>query len=99
MGHCETEGSCETENKCGTGGRQQEECCTLAEDILCLAKCAKHELLKQKMMKVLEAKMGKKLDKVAEVAVEALLAGFEHKMAGKHVCDSYKDKLMQALMS
>ncbi len=94
----ENEGSCETQKSCGTGAKKEEECCTLAEYILCLAECAKHELLKQKIMKALEAKIGKKLDKVAEAAADALLAGIEHKISGKMACDSYKEKLRQAFM-
>lgn len=73
--------------------------CTIAEDLLCLAKQAKHELIKEKMKKVLEAKIGKKLDKVAEVAVDAALACIQHQMAAKEGCDDYKAKLKAAFQS
>src|SRR5476649_1173918 len=97
MSECKTEVSCETENSCRCPNCGQEECCcTLAEDILCLVKCAKHELLKDKMKKLLEAKIGKKLDKVAEVAVDAVLACMQHKMTEKQACDQYKENLMAA---
>jgi hypothetical protein len=96
MGECHTDNSCETENSCSTGGSNQSGECTIAEDILCLAKSAKHDLLKEKMKKVLEAKIGKKLDKIAEVAVDAVLACLQQKMAEKQACDQYKENLMAA---
>lgn len=91
------EDSCDTEGSCDTGNKKQDDCCKLAEDILCLAKCAKHELLKEKMKKVLEAKIGKKLDKVADVAVDALLACWQHEMEAKQGCENYKQNLFAAL--
>jgi hypothetical protein len=96
MGECKIDNSNKTESSCGSDIPEQEEHCTMAEDILCLAKCAKHELLKEKMKKLLEAKIGKKLDKVAEVAVDAVLACMEHKMAAKHACHQYEENLMAA---
>ncbi|MBK6895702.1 MAG: hypothetical protein IPH06_03835 [Alphaproteobacteria bacterium] len=101
MGDC-NDNSCSTEI-CDSGkgscdsGKSEE--CTWAEDLLCLAKCAKHELLKEKMKKELEAKMGKKLDAVAKVAVEAMLKCIEHKMEAMEACHDYKDKLYAALKS
>jgi methenyltetrahydromethanopterin cyclohydrolase len=68
----------------------------MAEDLICLAKSAKMELLKAKMEKLIEAKIGKKLDQVAEAAVEALLAGWQQKVAEKQACEHYKEKLMAA---
>jgi hypothetical protein len=90
--------TCDTnKDSCSTGKKQSDDCCTLAEDILCLAECAKHELLKEKMKKLFDAKIGKKLDKVAEVAVEAVLACIEQKLAEKETCNSYKENLLAAL--
>ena len=94
MNEC-TDNSCETENSCHTGPQSGE--CTIAEDLLCLAKSAKHDLLKDKMKKIFEAKIGKKLDKVAEVAVDAVLACMQQKIAAKEACESYSEKLMEAL--
>ncbi len=99
MSECEENSCCPTERSCNTPTGENEECCTLAEGLLCLAKSAKHALLQEKMQKILEAKIGKKLDKVAEVAVEALLTQWEHKMAAKESCDAYHDKLSAALKS
>ena len=94
MTECKTNDS---EGSCGTSKPQNDECCTFAEDVLCLAECAKHELLKEKMKKVFEARIGKKLDKVAEVAVTALLAKFEQKLAQKEACHQYSENLMAAI--
>ena len=90
---------CTTTNTCETGQRShnQQDNCTLAEDLLCLAKSAKHELLKEKMKKSLEAKIGKKLDKIADVAVDAVLACLQQKLAAKEGCDQYKENLFAAL--
>ncbi len=101
MGDC-NENSCSTDS-CDSGkgscdsGTSEE--CTWAEDLLCLAKSAKHELLKEKMKKELEAKMGKKLDAVAKVAVDAVLKCMQHKMEAMDACHDYKDKLYAALKS
>ena len=95
MGECKTDNSCETENSCGHGkSQQQEEGCTMAEDLLCLAKSAQHDLLKEKMKKLLEAKIGKKLDQVAEIAVDAVLAHMQHTVAQKQAGEQYKGNLM-----
>ena len=91
MTQCTSENSCPTENNRPSGDN-----CTIAEDILCLAKSAKHELLKEKMKKSFEAKIGKKLDKVAEVAVDAVLACLQQKMAAKEGCEQYRENLMAA---
>lgn len=101
MGHCSTEHSedencCETEHGHSHGPSREDEGCTMAEDLVCLAKSAQKELLKEKMEKILEAKIGKKLDQVAEAAVEALLSHWQQKVAEKHACEHYKEKLMAA---
>jgi hypothetical protein len=95
---CHDDNSCDTgKGSCETNHRHEDECCTLAEDIFCLAECAKHDLLKDKMKKLFEAKIGKKLDKIAEVAVDAILASIENKIAAKEACNSYKENLLAAL--
>jgi hypothetical protein len=100
MSECKTGTSCDTETSCRCPNCGQEECCcTMAEDMLCLVKCAKHDLLKEKMKKLLETKIGKKLDKVAEVAVEAVLAKMQRKIAEKNACEKYKDDLTAAFKS
>lgn len=97
MSECEENSCCPNETSCSVPPSTSEECCTLAEDLMCLAKAAKHELLKDKMKRLLEAKIGKKLDNVAEVVVEAMLTEWQHKMAGKEACNTYHDALNAAL--
>ncbi|MDB2414143.1 hypothetical protein N9W34_00050 [Rickettsiales bacterium] len=102
MTECKTDNSCHTDNiHHGNKGSCSEynhksDCCTMAEDILGLAKCAKHELLKEKMKIILEKKMGKKLDKVAEVTVDAMLAYMTNIAAEKEACRDYETKLHAA---
>lgn len=88
------------ENQCTPAGqaesKQSSDCCTIAEDLLCLAKQAKHELLKEKMKKEIEAKIGKKLDNIAQIVVEAGIACMEQQIAGKVACENYKEKLYAA---
>jgi hypothetical protein len=100
MSQCHSDDTCDTEKSCGHAENQQEDAgCTFAEDLLCLAKSAKHELLKDKMKVLLEAKIGKKLDKVAAAAVDAVLAHLQHTVAQKHACEQYKENLMAAFKS
>lgn len=86
-------------SNCNTAPKQSDDCCTMAEDLLCLAKQAKQDLLKEKMKVAIEAKIGDKLNNVADVAVEAALACFMHKLEGKQACNEYKENLMTALKS
>jgi len=65
------------------------------ESFIDLAKTAKHELLKEKMKKAFEAKIGAKMDKVADVITTAAIACMQNKMAEKK---AYED-LQQSLMS
>lgn len=87
---------CNTNNQSCDAPKASEGGCTLAEDLLCLAKCAKHELIKDKMKAHLEAKMGKTLDKLALAAVEAMLACLDNKMSGKQACDKYQAAIQAA---
>lgn len=71
--------TCSNEQSCGCG---KSECCgeeqyDKADMFLYMAKGAKMELLKEKMKKRLEAAEGKKLDKVADLIVEALLERYK----------------------
>lgn len=91
MSECQTGASCNCPH-CG----QEECCCSMAKEMLSLAKCAKHDLLKEKMKKLIETKIGKRLDEVAEVAVDAVIAKMEHKTARQQACEEYEDDLMTA---
>lgn len=71
---------------CGCGGK--------IDELLALAKGAHHELLKQKMKAVFEAKIGKKMDKVAETVVSAALVYMKDKMAEKNAHKKFEAVLM-----
>ena len=47
----------------------------------------------------MQAKKGDKLDKIAEIAVDAVIACMEHKMAGYEACEEYKNKLKAIFQS
>jgi hypothetical protein len=68
----------------------------MGKHLLHLAKCAKHELLKEKMKKQLDAQIGKKLDKIAEAAVNAFVAYMQQKEAEKHACEQFEENLTTA---
>ena len=51
------------------------------------------------MKNELEAKIGKKLDNVAKIVVEAALGCMGHEMAGRQACNEYKEKLFDAFTS
>lgn len=101
MGECKTDNnSCDTnKGSCESTTPKSEGQCTMAEDLLCLAKQAKKELLKEKMKVIFEAKKGKKLDKIAEAAVNAAIACMEHQIAGKEACNDYQQNLHAILKS
>ncbi len=65
---------CKEKSKCNKGGSH------CVSDLLKIARCAKKELLKEKIKANLEKKIGSKLDKVADLLVDAMIA--EHKALG-----------------
>jgi len=69
-------------------------CCGKVDEFVNLAKSAHHELLKQKMKAAFEAKIGKKMDKVANVVVEAALVCMKDKMAERQAHEDFEKKLM-----
>src|SRR3989338_3009491 len=83
MCECE-EGKCSCSNECSEqscGCESECRCCegeySKLDMFLYMAKGAKIELLKEKMKKRLEAIHGKKLDKVADLIVEALIEQYK----------------------
>ncbi len=100
MSECKTEESCETsKGSCDTPNKSSSDCCTVAQDFLCLAKQAKKELMKEKMKAAFEKKLGKKMEALADVATDAVIACFEHEMAGRDACNNYKENLLKAFKS
>lgn len=62
-----------------------------------LAKCAKYAVLKKKMEEKIEERMGGELDKIAELAVGALLDSL-HRMAAKQAAShQYVDDIIAAM--
>ncbi|MFA5041287.1 MAG: hypothetical protein WC464_06620 [Bdellovibrionales bacterium] len=58
-----------------------------------LAIVAHQELLKEKMKKVFEAKIGRKMDQVAEVVANAALVYLKDKMTEKQLSEQYEKKI------
>ena len=78
------ESKCEASECDCCSGSSSKECCENQQDqsyhsndrmgiMLCVAKSAKMELLKEKIKKRLESTEGKKLDKLADFLVESML--------------------------
>ncbi len=65
---------CKDKSKCDKGGSN------CISTLMKLTRCAKKELLKEKIKANLEKKAGEKLDKVADLLVDAMIE--EHKAAG-----------------
>ncbi|MDD4616072.1 MAG: hypothetical protein PHW76_03010 [Alphaproteobacteria bacterium] len=63
-------------------------------ELMMLAKIAHKELLIEKMKAALEAKMGKKMDKIADIAVDAALSWMKNKMSERQAHAEFDEKLM-----
>ncbi|MDD3030484.1 MAG: hypothetical protein PHS57_09485 [Alphaproteobacteria bacterium] len=70
-----------------------------AEELFLLAKEAHRKLLKQKMMAAFEAKIGKKMDRVAALAVETALVYMQDKMKEKNERERFDQNLMEIFLS
>lgn len=92
-GHSCHGGSCQCQCHHHEECHHHDTCDSHEAQILCLVKWSKYKLLKEKIMKQLEAKMGKKLDEVAVVAVDAFLAEWEQKENAKKTCNTFQEKL------
>ncbi len=76
-GKCSSDTSCKKKSKCDKGGGHD------LSDMMGLTKCAKKELLKEKIKANLEEKIGPKLDKIADLLVNAMLDEYKSSMEGK----------------
>ena len=76
-GKCAIDTSCKKKSKCDKGGSHG------TSDMMNLTKCAKKELLKEKIKANLEKKIGAKLDKIADLLVDAMLEEYRSSMEGK----------------
>ena len=64
---CSSDSGCSKKAKCDKGGGSK------VDKMMNLARCAKKELLKEKIKANLEKKMGAKMDKIADLLVDAML--------------------------
>ncbi len=76
-GKCSSETDCKKKSKCDKDGGHG------LSDMINIAQCAKKELLKEKIKANLENKIGPKLDKIADLLVNAMLDEYRSSMEGK----------------
>jgi hypothetical protein len=76
-GKCSSDIDCKKKSKCDKGGGPD------LSDMMKLTCCAKKELLKEKIKANLEKKMGSKLDKIADLLVDAMLNECKSSMEDK----------------
>ena len=93
---CSAEGKscCCSEKGCDCGGEHSEH----ATMIMQLANEAWTELLKEKMKSAFEKALGDKLNKVAQVGVEASTGYWQNKMKVGIACAEFEEKLKKAMM-
>ena len=75
-GKCSDDKGCSKKSKCDKGGGHK------INKMMDLTRCAKKELLKEKIKANLEKKMGSKLDKIADLLVDAMLEEYKSSMEG-----------------
>ena len=84
--------------ECGT----QSQCCTGEYDrmamMMYLAKSAKMELIKEKVKKKLESAEGKKLDKIADLLIEAMAERRKSSIDSEKKMQSFREKLKVIFM-
>ena len=76
-GKCSSDTDCKKKSKCNKGGGH------CISDMMNLTKCAKKELLKEKIKANLEEKIGSKLDKIADLLVDAMLEEYKSPTEGE----------------
>jgi hypothetical protein len=76
-GKCSSDKDCSKKPKCNKGGGNK------INEMMNLTRCAKKELLKEKIKANLEKKIGTKLDKIADLLVDAMLDECRSSMEGK----------------
>ncbi len=99
MGEECSEGSCcESEKECcGSKGCCEEEK-SMGAMIMKLANEAWDDLMKEKMKSSYEKAMGSKMDKAAQIGVEACIMYWGNKMKGKVAWAEFEEKLSKAMM-
>ena len=70
-GKCSDDKGCSKKSKCDKGGGHK------INEMMNLTRCAKKELLKEKIKANLEEKIGSKLDQIADLLVDAMLDEYQ----------------------
>jgi hypothetical protein len=76
-GKCSSNKGCSKKPKCDKGGGHR------INEMMNLTRCAKKELLKEKIKANLEKKIGTKLDQIADLLVDAMLDEYRSAIQGK----------------
>ena len=76
-GKCSDDKGCSKKSKCDKGGGHK------INEMMNLTRCAKKELLKEKIKANLEKKIGSKLDQIADLLVDAMLDEYRSAIQGK----------------
>ncbi len=77
VGKCLSDNDCSKKPKCDKGGGHK------INEMMNLTRCAKKELLKEKIKANLEKKIGTKLDQIADLLVDAMLDEYRSAIQGK----------------
>jgi len=98
-------------NKCGSANCHCNECCgqssgtgfksecDMTAHLFDLANQAWEELLKEKIKKVYEKKLGEHLNKTAQVAADGCADYWQSKIQEKTKCKEFQEKVKEAMTS
>jgi len=95
--HCHHQKHCSHIPGCYTPCKKRSECYESGrvDNLLDIAKCAKKQLLKEKIKAKLETRIGVKLDKVADLLVDTMLEECEIDRESKELRSALKEKLSE----
>lgn len=65
----------------------------ITNHIKCAANKAWGDLMKEKIKKIYEKKMGSKIDKLAQIAAESAIKCLQHKICTQECCKEYECKI------
>ena len=95
---CETNDSCCEDSKCGCENECSCESNNMATMIKGLTNEAWSKLMKEKMKAAYEKAIGPKMDRMAQVGVEACIAYWNNQMKDKASFAEFEEKLKKAMM-
>ncbi|HLC50286.1 MAG TPA: hypothetical protein VJI97_02555 [Candidatus Nanoarchaeia archaeon] len=94
---CETDSCCE-DSKCGCEGKCDCTGDNMAVMVMGLANDAWSKLMKEKMKAAYEKAIGPKMDRMAQVGVEACIAYWNNQMKDKAAFAEFEEKLKKAML-